>query len=183
MFRFWPFSRETHFSPSDSIEDDTDWNVPEPETRRIIFGTRSTSVYGYPSSGGILVLPFCNGVDLEFLRLPRFNTAERSEDPAVEDQHCARMRMLGAWWFISMDEYITIQYCSPEKLDQKMLVVVAWPESGTGVWVVTMNRREAPEKGLACIWNAFSMDERCEIVEKLGGTFYRDPAECPHLSL
>ncbi|KAI1504901.1 hypothetical protein F5X99DRAFT_370227 [Biscogniauxia marginata] len=185
MFPFWPFSREARPSPNydPTHEDDADQDVSGPQTRRVVLGAHSTRVYGYPSSGGVLVLPFCNGVDLAFLHLPRLGPAERSGDPAAEDRHCARMRRLGAWWFASVDEYESTQYFSPERLDRKMLVVAAWPRGGAGVWVVTMRVGEASEKGLACVWNALSMDERCEAVEKLGGRFYPDPVQCPDLKL
>ncbi|KAI2780621.1 hypothetical protein F4815DRAFT_469704 [Daldinia loculata] len=108
MFSFWPLFRASRSLPDEnSQEDDAGWDVPEPETHRVISGYHLTEVYGHPSSGGFIVLPHCNGVDLLFLQLSRFDPAERSEDPAAEDQHCARMRMLGAWWFTSADEYKT----------------------------------------------------------------------------
>ncbi|KAI1305058.1 hypothetical protein F5Y03DRAFT_356384 [Xylaria venustula] len=37
--------------------------------------------------------------------------------------------------------------------------------------------------GLGRIWNTTSMDERCEVVKKLGGTYYADPLLCPDLHL
>ncbi|RYP18791.1 hypothetical protein DL765_003726 [Monosporascus sp. GIB2] len=187
MFRLWPFSRKGQGRPSSnydpSYEDDTDQDVSGPETRRVAFGTHTTIVYGYPSSGGVLVLPYCNGVDLTFLDIPRFEPVERSEDPAAEDRHCHRMRKLGAWKFTSVREYELMELFSPEELGRKILVVAAWPQSGAGVWVITMHVNEAAEKGLARVWNALSMDERCEVVEKLGGKFYHDPADCPDLKL
>ncbi|KAI4864572.1 hypothetical protein F4820DRAFT_423137 [Hypoxylon rubiginosum] len=187
MFRFWPFSRETapsHKSKYDpSYEYDGDQDTAEPETHRVIFGNRWTTVYGYPSSGGVLVLPFCNGVDLSFLQLARFEPAERSDDPVVEDQHCARMRALGAWEFTSAYEYETMDIFHPGMLDKKVLVVAAWPRSGAGVWVLKTPMGQGYTKGLARVWNALDMDERCEVVKSLGGTFYEDPAQCPDLEL
>ncbi|KAI0478215.1 hypothetical protein F4859DRAFT_521071 [Xylaria cf. heliscus] len=185
MFRFWPFSRPDRPSleHDPSHEDDGNQDVSIPSTRRVVFSAHSTCVSGYPSSGGVLVLPFCNGVDLAFLGLSRFDLAEREEDPAKEDLHCARMRKLGAWPFASVFEYETSEYFDPGVLDRKMLVVPAWPQSGLGVWVVTMNRFEAAQTGLGRVWNASSMDERCDVVEKLGGKFYHDPTLCPDLTL
>ncbi|KAI6089289.1 hypothetical protein F4821DRAFT_257083 [Hypoxylon rubiginosum] len=194
ILRFRPFSlsraplplshdHEPKYDPS--YEDCTDWNTTEPETHRVVFGSRWTTVYGYPSSGGVLVLPFCNGVDLSFLQLARFSPAERSDDPAAEDQHCVRMRKLGAWKFASVWEYDTMDLFHPGKLDAKMLVVAAWPGSGAGggVWVLKTPEGRGYEKGLARVWNALDMDERCEVVKSLGGTFYEDPARCPDLEL
>ncbi|KAI6091815.1 hypothetical protein F4821DRAFT_225639 [Hypoxylon rubiginosum] len=187
MFRFLPFSRgatpsnDAKYDPS--YEDCTDWNTLEPETHRVVFGTYSTTVYGYPSSGGVLVLPFCNGVDLLFLQLSRFEPAERSDDPVEEDRHCARMRALGAWRFTSVYEYNTMDFFHPGALDDKVLVIAAWPRNGTGVWVFETPQGQASEKGLARVWNAMDMDERCEVVKSLGGTFYEDPVQCFNLDL
>ncbi|CAJ2509456.1 Uu.00g144820.m01.CDS01 [Anthostomella pinea] len=120
------------------------------------------------------------GVDLVFLQLSRFEPAERSEDSTEEDRHCDRMRQLGAWSFSSVDSYHMIGWMKPELLDGKPLVVAAWPQSGEGVWVLTArDRDEAAEKGLGRVWNASTMDERCEVVESLGGIFYSDPTLCP----
>ncbi|KAI0531655.1 hypothetical protein GGR58DRAFT_524228 [Xylaria digitata] len=184
MFSFWPFSRHDRPPAEDdpTHEDCTDWGVSTPTTRRVIFSAHSTYVYGYPSSGGVLVLPFCNGVDLSFLGLSRFDPAER-EDPAEEDLHCTRMRKLGAWWFASVYEYETMEFFSPGTRARKMLVVAAWPQSGPGVWVLAMRVIEASQRGLGRVWNASSIDERCEVVKILGGKFYHDPTLCPDLKL
>ncbi|OTA93938.1 hypothetical protein M434DRAFT_395172 [Hypoxylon sp. CO27-5] len=154
-FRFWPFSREPapshkHNPKYDpSYEDDAGQYTLEPETHRVIFGGRWTTVYGYPSSGEVLVLPFCNGVDLLFLQLARFEPAERSYDPVAEDQHCARMRALGAWKFMNAYEYNTMEFFHPGELDKKMLVVPAWPRIGAGVWVIKTPMGKGYKKGLA----------------------------------
>ena len=67
---------------------------------RTVFGLGSGAfVRGFPSSGGIYILEDCDGVELDFLHLDRFTTANRSDDPTVEDKHCENMRRLGAkWW-------------------------------------------------------------------------------------
>ncbi|KAI2466415.1 hypothetical protein F4781DRAFT_434387 [Annulohypoxylon bovei var. microspora] len=166
-----------------SHEDCTHQNVSPPETRRVVIGARSTCVLGYPSCGGVLVLPLCNGVDLSFLGLPRFDSSERSEDSAAEDRHCARMRKLGAWEFESVREYDMLKFFTPRDLVRKTLVVAAWPQGGEGVWVLAMCGDEAAGKGVGRVWNALSMDERCEVVEKLGGKFYQHSADCPDLKL
>ena len=33
------------------------------------------------------------------------------------------------------------------------------------------------------LFNAYTMDERCNIIEQLGGTFYANPKDCPDLDL
>lgn len=166
-------------------EDCTDQDTTPHCNQRVSFSAHSTIVYGYPSTGGTLILPYCNGVDLSFLDLPRFERSSRSEDEEVEDRHCARMRMLGAWWFNSVDEYDRMQWLEPDVLARKKIVTVAWPQDErAGVWVLTLRGvGEAADKGLGAVWNAASMDERCEVIEKMGGQFYADPKECPDLQV
>ncbi|KAI1394213.1 uncharacterized protein F4822DRAFT_40822 [Hypoxylon trugodes] len=197
MFSFWPFTRSiSNTHPSSTYN--YDLTIPDVavddlgvETRRIETGTHSTTVYGYPSSGGALVLPYCNGVDLSFLGLSHLLSTpstpnpetERSPDEAEEDRHCMRMRQLGAWSFYSASDYFWTGFCSPEVMDRKKLVVAAWPSSGKGVCVIAARKEEAASRGFAWVWNALSMDERCTVVRKLGGTFYEDPRECADLDL
>jgi hypothetical protein len=55
-------------------------------------------VFGYPSKGGVYVLNPCFGVELDFLRLDRFNNTERpsKSDPnwqAKEEAHCNRSQL------------------------------------------------------------------------------------------
>ncbi|KAI0487791.1 hypothetical protein F4859DRAFT_466186 [Xylaria cf. heliscus] len=187
MFEFWPFSRPAEPQPSDdydpTAENDCDLLTSEPATDRVLFGRPNTVVYGYPSSGGFLILPYCNGVDLAFLGVPRFEVSQRSHDPEVEDGHCQRMKMLGAWRFGSRQEYIRIAWENPERLHQMTVVVAAWPQNGTGVWVAKTTGRKAVGEGFAWVWNALRMDERCEVASKLGGKFYENPATCPDLEL
>lgn len=41
----------------------------------------------------------------------------------------------------------------------------------------------AGDIGAAIVHNAYTMEERCRIIEELGGTFYADPKDCPYLDL
>ncbi|KAI1087804.1 hypothetical protein F5B19DRAFT_474148 [Rostrohypoxylon terebratum] len=191
MFNFWPFSREelpppvdrSDVNPPDRINvcpDDDPW---PPTKRRASIGIPYTQVYGYPSTGGALVLPYCNGVDLDFLGLSRFKSCDKSEDQKAEDRHCALMRKLGAWSIRNVDDYLLDEMTRRSQSISQTLVFAAWPKNGEGVWVLSMGEYEAAEKGVGAFFNAFSMDERCEILEKLGAEFYQDPADCPHLDL
>jgi hypothetical protein len=55
-----------------------------------------------------------------------------------------------------------------------------WPTGG-GVWVLSLSKRTAAEKHAGMLFNAYNMEERCKIIEQLGGTFYADPKDCPEL--
>jgi len=194
----WPFSRQSQEqSPSPGPGRSTDYGSgtehycdfnpfvdSKTETQRVTFGAHSTTVYGHPSTGGILVLERCNSVDLSFLGLARFKTALRSDDPDEEDRHCALMRQLGAWYFRSATDYDYASFGYRDDLDRRKMIVAAWPQGGTGVWVlVARTALDGAEKGFGMIRNATSMDERCEVVQKLGGKFYSDPRDCPDLDL
>jgi hypothetical protein len=50
-------------------------NPPESTTDRTKFGVRGCVVYGYPSTGGVLIKGSVDLVDMVFLSLPRFHEA------------------------------------------------------------------------------------------------------------
>ncbi|KAI0198289.1 hypothetical protein F4808DRAFT_472910 [Astrocystis sublimbata] len=156
---------------------------------RVELGANFTVVYGYPSDGdgGVLVLPFCNGVDLQFLGLSRFANAQYPKHLHQERLHCDRMKQLGPWWFPILDDYEDAQLNRPHELAKLERVVTAWPEDGDGrkkggVWVlVAKNEKEAAAKGFARVYNALSMKERCLVLEHAGAVFYDDPIDCKDL--
>ncbi|KAI0484599.1 hypothetical protein GGR56DRAFT_669142 [Xylariaceae sp. FL0804] len=92
----------------------------------------------------------------------RFRSGPGDGDDAAEeeeeDRHCARARVRRSGT------------SSPrsERLARRRRVVAAWPQrqsqGGGGVWVVTA-------------------EDRCEVVERLGGRYYSDPKQCPDLEL
>ncbi|KAK1671226.1 hypothetical protein BDP55DRAFT_507629, partial [Colletotrichum godetiae] len=154
---------------------------------RTSFGLRSgTVVRGWPSHGGIFFLNDCLGVDLEFLRLDRFEPALRSEDQAEEDAHCQRMRMLGAVWFESEHPYELEDYSNfgdyPITSRRSDHVIAGYPATG-GVWVLRTFEEDGLKIGLGRIKNANDMEERCRVIQRLGGVFYEDPFESPELDL
>ncbi|KAJ5921467.1 hypothetical protein N7466_009793 [Penicillium verhagenii] len=143
-------------------------------------------VFGYPSKGGVYILRVGFGIELDFLGLDRFNNTERPSklDPdwqAKEDAHCDMMRRLGAtWWRRESDEFLKHGLEPPKPTDGYLRV--GWPAAG-GVWVLHTTLGNAGGIGAARILNARDMEERCRWIEKLGGVFYADPKDCPHLDL
>ena len=61
------------------------------------FSRSGCTVYGYLSSGGVLMRDV-NVVDMQLLQLDRFSEAQRSSNKVQEDEFCARMRKGGATW-------------------------------------------------------------------------------------
>jgi hypothetical protein len=61
-------------------------------------------------------------------------------------------------------------------------VRIGWPASG-GVWVLNVSVDEAQERGASMVHSAYTMEERCRAIEKVGGVFYADPTACLDLDL
>ena len=76
------------------ILDDTVSCVPtEPDRSSCVRYSHvaGSTVYGWPSKGGVYTLHDCLGVEMEFLGFDRFNPpTSRSGSQAEEDAHCDR---------------------------------------------------------------------------------------------
>ncbi|CEI67933.1 hypothetical protein FVEN_g7792 [Fusarium venenatum] len=144
-------------------------------------GSTGGIVHGWPAKGGFYSR-LCSVAELEFLGLDRFEPSDKPDDPENEEAHCAKMRQLGANWFRDPDHKLRFGRKYRNKEPDAPLLFVGWPTSG-GVWTLDTNFSQCARKGLARIDNAFTMEERCKVIEKLGGTFYADPKDCPHLDL
>ena len=75
------------FQLGDDTEDVTYWVLYSSDP--------GVAVFGFPSKGGLYILRYCLGVELDFLGLDRFNHTLRpsKSDPdwqAKEDAHCDR---------------------------------------------------------------------------------------------
>ncbi|OJJ87039.1 uncharacterized protein ASPGLDRAFT_64322 [Aspergillus glaucus CBS 516.65] len=117
--------------------------------------------------GGVYILNYCFAVELDFLGLSRVENTKRpsTSDPYKhhkEDEHRAR------------------RFGGPKNTDSYLCV--GWPAVG-GVWVLHTTRGRAREIGGAIIHNVFSMEERCEVIKRLGGFYYANPKDCPYLDL
>lgn len=92
------------------------------------------------------------------------------------------MRRLGATWWEN-EKGIDLLMRELEGLkDSDDYVLVGWPVGG-GVWVLHTTVEEAGRKGTGLIHNAYNMEERCKMIEEMGGVFYADPKKCPYLDL
>ncbi|KAF9776651.1 hypothetical protein IL306_005152, partial [Fusarium sp. DS 682] len=138
-------------------------------------------VFGWPAKGGYYQ-HLCSAAELEFLGFDRFKPSTKSDDPKEEEAHCAKMRQLGAKWFRNPDHQFHAEYKYRHKEPDAPLLFVGWPAGG-GVWVLHTIISQSSRKGLGRIGNAFTMEERCDIIKQMGGTFYADPKDCPHLDL
>jgi len=151
---------------------------------RVSFGSLGTVVEGWPSKGGLYVLHHPNPASLSFLHLERFVHIRLNEDPALEDEFCSRLKMLGAtyWPEEDMDYYWQYGQFGFKGIGHRHQtgVWIGWNDSGKeGVWVLKLNKVQAKEESVRLVENAATMEERCKVIEILGGTFFADPKDCP----
>ena len=122
-----------------------------------------------------------SAVELLHLNLDRFKEANRSSDPAEEGEFCKRLRNLGAvWWPSEGDEVDALE--ERDLVEESMVVETGWPSSGDGVWVLKYDAKKWKERfGAMLLELALNMDERCQVIKELGGSFFEDPGACEDL--
>lgn len=143
---------------------------------------------GLPAKGGEYSLYGVSGVELEFLGLDRFHNTPRGEKGMErEEELCKRMRQLGAAWEGDRTadnefEYYASSGLCDGKSKRRFELLVGWPAGG-GIWVLRVLEYDAEKRGVGVVRNAFTIDERCEALEELGGIFYEDAKQCQFLDL
>jgi hypothetical protein len=90
--------------------------------------------------------------------------------------------MLGARWYKSAhilgQEWFKEMVSIPRlNIDNMPYIKTGWPSSGKGVWVLNTTQSRAAELGAGRIYNVRVMDERCRIIESIGGVYYSDPKD------
>ncbi|KAL4886505.1 hypothetical protein BJY04DRAFT_213267 [Aspergillus karnatakaensis] len=157
--------------------------INHPPTARTTFDTQGCTIYGYPSTGGILIKE-ANLVDMLFLSLPRFSPSQRATSTSKEDAFCELLRRTGATLWPRTHDYDGVQVGFRERAaaEEEEVVVYGWPtapaeggaEVGAGVWVLRFaNRNEIP-RDFGKIDLAMSMEERIEVMKEFGATFFED---------
>lgn len=138
---------------------------------RTVFGSLGTIVYGWPSTGGVWIKEDCYGVEMEFLGLNRFNATptQRKSDPQTEDAFCQRLEYIGA-------RFWETEYAYNKQVlqrDERRKLWAGWPGEvpDGGSWSIWLDDFEAAELGVSRIRNAFTMQERCEAIEMMGGHY------------
>ncbi|KAK1840541.1 hypothetical protein CCHR01_16834 [Colletotrichum chrysophilum] len=130
-------------------------------------------VIGLLADGGILVLRNCDAVELAFLQLDRLEPTLRPIDRMLEDAHCKRMRVLGAKCWKNDEAFAVHEAFEGDKSYREDVLIAGYPAAG-GVWVLQAKPAAAAQAGVGRIKNARDMEERCRLIEKLGGTFHED---------
>lgn len=149
---------------------------PLPDTRSH-FNQGGTSVYAWPSSGGVWAHHDCYGVELDFLGLSRFEPSftDRDTDPEKENNFSKRLEWIGGTYIENKYAFRRGQWQGMGRL-RPLRPWYGWPGAvpDDGVWVLwPESATEDAEQGYRRIHNAYTMQERCEAIEMLGGKFYQ----------
>jgi hypothetical protein len=167
-------------------------------SRRLSFQINCVNLYGWPSRGGVIVLENATPPDFDFLELDNLDPPlRRNPDQSAEDEFCQKLLRLGAtWWdsekrrrFLSDLEYGCTGDLDTIRKDETLWptrrecgwVRVAWPSEPAGALCVLacekpVMGRTGKEKmrpryhGVISL--ARTMDERCVVLQRLGGTMY-----------
>ena len=167
-------------------------------SQRTTLNQDTVSLQGWPSRGGIIVLENATPPDFDFLQLdPLDPPLRRNADQDAEDAFCRALLRLGATWWNSesrrrfvwqlegADEEAFEAVEADEALEPTRLergwVRVAWPSHTPGALCVLacekiiMGRAGGENlrpKHYGLVSLARTMDERCTVLQRLGGTMY-----------
>jgi hypothetical protein len=178
-------------APQSTDDDDNDHlkdhRAAQPATvargpaQRTIFGSQGCNIYGYPSSGGILVKE-ADVLDLLHLSLSRSQACKRSTDPTEEDEFCASLQRIGAKWWISKQDWANATLGVRDLTeDESRVVVYGWPAEGAGVWVLRYESEGDVPDDFGRLRLAMTMEERIAAMREYNAGFADDASQVPEL--
>jgi len=148
---------------------------------RTVFTSHDCEVTAYPSTGGI-ILGYFTSAELSYFNLSRSEAASRSPDPFEEDVFALKLLQIGGRWWPSRKFY--------SKHSDRMSEIpyghhfpptihIGYLETG-GIWILrTADDRvrlpsdpEEKPKDWGKLVMAFTMGERCAVLERYRATFY-----------
>ncbi|KAL2844077.1 hypothetical protein BJY01DRAFT_248322 [Aspergillus pseudoustus] len=175
---------------------------PDFPIERTVIYFDTIRIYGWPSRGGIIVLTDANRVDFDYLGWDILDPPlKRDRNQEAEDEVCKKLLLLGATWYDSKSRFKLLAAAADNSRSarakfyddevpaatktESLYVKVGWPSTG-GLWVLEFSdwrfeevvdddvewegNEHGHESGLVVL--AKDMDERCDILERLGGKFY-----------
>ena len=138
------------------------------------FGKGGCALFGWPSSGGVLIKEPANIVDPECLSVNRLKARSSSINAVEKDVLCANMRKIGAKWWESEEDYIVAVVGERERTPQELAeLFVDWLAT-EDVWILLFEDKEKMHRDFGRFHMALNMDERCLVIEENGGTFYNE---------
>ena len=173
---------------------------PRPPNQRIVFLSDSISIWGWPSRGGLIVLEEAGPVDFDYLGLDRLQPlGSRSNNEDEEDSFCQNLLQLGARWFDSRERYGFVanvadgmepedqaihngEQPAPSDMERRWVRV---GHEEAGFWVLEYDRviffaremRNILPSEASRVTLAKTMEERCEILKRMGAKFYQRSSE------
>jgi hypothetical protein len=153
---------------------------PVSTTIRAEYTKHGCTVYGWPSTGGVIARNNCDIVELRFLGWNPLEAPEsRNEDQEQEDAFCAQLRMIGGKWWGDRRRFLTVTEeeweAERSELDE---IYIGWPEGG-GVLIVDNINDDTPHD-IGTLRLVTTMEERCRLLkDKLGAVYYEDPMSYP----
>jgi hypothetical protein len=92
---------------------------------------------------------------------------------------------LGAIWRESKHDIRKKSREPYEMLRGNKCVYFGWPSGGEGFWLLWINKFEVSNRRIpvSLIYDAISIDEKCEMIKLLRETFISDPKKFPILDL
>ncbi|TKX24282.1 hypothetical protein C1H76_3384 [Elsinoe australis] len=155
--------------------DRTDSYYSQPEsTYRSELSDTAAIVRFWPSTGGLLLREHATGIEVDFLGLDRFDNVPRPSpyNATLEDDFCERLERLGATHCEDESDY----FGSMMHRTRRYRALLAWPENDTGgTWALVLSAKEW--RRTACVHNARTMEERGEMIRRLGGRYFGDWTE------
>ncbi|KAH8589905.1 hypothetical protein B0O99DRAFT_318371 [Bisporella sp. PMI_857] len=154
---------------------------PPSTTERTSFGTRGCVVYGYPSTGGVLIKQ-ADLLDMLFLSLPRSHVSQCSRSADEEDRFCHLLRRTGATLWPSKQDWIEVQIGMREMTEEEEKVLVfGWPTDGVGVWVLRFASARQMPRDFGRVGFAMDMEEKIQMMREYGASFVEDVTQVEEL--
>lgn len=186
--RFPIFHQRTVMDDPQDRDDPQDQGAPyftDPAvsaTARTVFRIQGCTVFGYPSTGGVLIKE-ADLVDMLFLSLSRSHASQRSSSADEEDRFCNLMRRTGATLWPSKHDQIAVEVGLREGTEEEDKVMVyGWPTDGVGVWVLRFKSTEQLPGDFGRISFAMNMEEKIQIMREYGATFVEDVTQVEELN-
>lgn len=93
-------------------------------TEQTVFSPGGCVIYGYPSTGGVLIKDGPDLLDMLFLSVPRSHASQRSPSTDEEDRFCNLMRRTGAKFWPSKEEWIAVKIKRRDITEEEEKVMV-----------------------------------------------------------
>ncbi|KAL4733531.1 hypothetical protein BDV11DRAFT_199837 [Aspergillus similis] len=151
-------------------------------TERTVFDTRACTVYGYPSTGGVLIKE-ADLLNMVFLSLSRSHALQRAPSADEEDRFCNLLQRTGATFWARKQDWFDVQVGLRESTEEEQKVMVyGWPADGVGVWVLRFASAAELPRDFGRVSFAMDMEEKIQIMKEYGAVFVEDVTQGKELA-